>query len=86
MLLDAVTQLGAPQFAVKGAEKSGVRWTDIAKMVPERAMLRRTMFLALCRAEENRDAPGANILPSSAAGSESLPRDRHAQKGRGEAR
>ena len=37
MLLDAVTQLGAPQFAVKGAEKSGVRWTDIAKMVPERA-------------------------------------------------
>eukprot|EP01045_Picozoa_sp_COSAG04_P046555 COSAG04_NODE_16922_length_485_cov_0.800518_1_plen_50_part_01 len=32
MLLDAVTQLGAPQFAVKGAEKSGVRWTDIAKM------------------------------------------------------
>ena len=32
MLLDAVTQLGAPQFAVKGAEKSGVRLKVVWKV------------------------------------------------------
>jgi hypothetical protein len=37
LLLEAVTSLGAPEFAVKGQEKSGVRWTDIAKLVPDRA-------------------------------------------------
>lgn len=37
LLVEAVTSLGAPEFAVKGCEKSGVRWTDIAKVVPDRA-------------------------------------------------
>lgn len=37
LLHDAVMSLGAPEFAVKGCEKSGVRWTDIAKLVPDRA-------------------------------------------------
>lgn len=37
LLHDAVMSLGAPEFAVKGQEKSGVRWTDIAKLVPDRA-------------------------------------------------
>ncbi len=37
LLYDAVMSLGAPEFAVKGCEKSGVRWTDIAKLVPDRA-------------------------------------------------